>query len=192
MRLRETKPLPSAPPTRLRSLIGYDPSLMARLPSVPSGPERPGLVVGPCRLEPRTRVLSGRAGEARLSPIGCRFLEALAAADGEVVGRRDLIERLWAGNHLVGDPALNRLASEVRRAAAAAAGGEPVVETVHARGYRLAASVPAAAAPSSPAATGAAWLRPLLTTAAVLAALVLTVFVLLLANGLVWGLADPD
>jgi DNA-binding winged helix-turn-helix (wHTH) protein len=46
------------------------------------------------------------------------------------VSRDVLIDRLWSGNRLVGDPALNRLASEVRRAGGGAGGEALLFETV--------------------------------------------------------------
>lgn len=136
--------------------------------------------------EPLARRLSGPAGEAELSPIAARFLEALHEAPGATVGRRALIDRLWAGNHLVGDPALNRVASEVRRAAAAA-GAAAYLETVHGRGYRLAAT-----AAELPARRPISWAPALTLAGLVVVGLLLLSFVLILANGLVWGLKDAQ
>src|SRR4051812_47495708 len=88
--------------------------------------------VGRCQMDPVARVLRGQAGTRRLSPLGTRFLVTLAERPGAIVSREVLIDRLWSGNYLVGAPALNRLASEVRRAIVGAAGEAPMLETVRA------------------------------------------------------------
>lgn len=75
--------------------------------------------------------------EISLSPQAARFLELLARRPGEVVDREQLIDELWRGDYLTGDPALNRVVSETRRAV----GDDPkephLIQTVHRRGYRL-------------------------------------------------------
>jgi hypothetical protein len=82
-----------------------------------------------------------------LSPLARRLVEVLTRANGRVVSRAALIDELWAGNHLVGEPALNRLVSEARRALRSA-GCADLIETVQRSGYRWAVnSEPAAARP---------------------------------------------
>ena len=76
--------------------------------------------------------------EATLSPLARRLVEVLASAEGRVVSRAELIDALWAGNHLVGEPALNRLVSEARRALRKL--GPDPIETVQRSGYRWAAA----------------------------------------------------
>ena len=93
--------------------------------------------LGACTLDPMTRKVGGPQGEAEVSPIAARFLVLLADHGGRTISRQAFVDALWAGNHLVGDPALNRVVSEVRRAIRATVGETPVVETVHGRGYRL-------------------------------------------------------
>jgi DNA-binding winged helix-turn-helix (wHTH) protein len=92
--------------------------------------------IGPLSLDVAKRRLTGGGGDVELTPLVARFLETLAIEPGSVVTRERLIDRLWAGNHLIGEPALNRVASETRLAIRKA-GGEPVIETVQRRGYRL-------------------------------------------------------
>jgi DNA-binding winged helix-turn-helix (wHTH) protein len=146
------------------------------------------LAVGPCRLDLVTRTLEGPLGSARLSPIGVRLIELLAENRERTVQRRELIDRLWDGNALVGDAALNRVVSEVRRAATGVM-RQPLVETVHGRGYRIArASVERLPRPS-PARRGGPTKIILWAVGFALVVLALS-WLLLLANGLIWGLAE--
>lgn len=124
--------------------------------------------LGSCRFDPATRQFTGNRGQAELSPLAGRFLTTLAKHRGDVVSRSKLIDELWAGNFLVGDPALNRLVSEVRGAVAKAQSGR-LIETVQRTGYRL-VSVQQATIPSPiayrPART---WLAPALIVIVVIA-----------------------
>jgi DNA-binding winged helix-turn-helix (wHTH) protein len=99
-------------------------------------PVESGLSLGAFTLDPDRRLLRGDLGEAQLSPISTRFLKCLADAHGRTVSRSDLIAELWAGNRFVGEQALNRVASETRRAASSA-GSASLIETVQKSGYRL-------------------------------------------------------
>lgn len=86
----------------------------------------------------RTRnVLRAGGVETAISPLACRFLLVLAETPGEIVSRETLVERLWDGNALVGEPALNRVVSELRKAAGDAARTPTLVQTIPRKGYRL-------------------------------------------------------
>ena len=100
-------------------------------------------------LDPQRRTLRGPTGEEALSPLGWRLIQILRHSGGQVVDRARLIDELWAGNHLVGEPALNRLVSETRRALRGAL-GRNVIETVQRSGYRWIAPEPVAPAPKPP------------------------------------------
>jgi DNA-binding winged helix-turn-helix (wHTH) protein len=76
--------------------------------------------------------------DTTLSPLARRLVDVLARAEGRVVSRAELIDALWAGNHLVGEPALNRLVSEARRTLRKQ--GPDPIETVQRSGYRWAAA----------------------------------------------------
>jgi len=91
------------------------------------------IAIGAYQLDVGRRMLVGAGGEAALSPLGSRLLQYLAEHRGEVVGREALIDALWSGNFLVGDPALNRLISETRKAAQQV-GTQALIETVHKSG----------------------------------------------------------
>lgn len=91
-------------------------------------------------LSPHRRKLRGPGGEVSLEPLVVQLLLLLAEADGEVVPRRTIFERLW-GAAQVGDDSLNRVAASLRRALTEASGGAVGIETVPRAGYRLTGSV---------------------------------------------------
>jgi DNA-binding winged helix-turn-helix (wHTH) protein len=97
--------------------------------------------VGPYQLDPIAHTLGGPQGTLQLSPLASRFLQALAREPGAVVERAALIEELWRGDYLVGEPALNRVVSETRRALGDSPRNPTLIQTVHRRGYRLVAPV---------------------------------------------------
>lgn len=89
-------------------------------------------------------------------PLERRVMEVLLAfvdADGAVLSRDDLLKRCWPGV-VVGDDAVHRVISGLRKAAAAT-GGAFVIETIPRIGYRLKASASQDVAPA-PEATEAA------------------------------------
>jgi DNA-binding winged helix-turn-helix (wHTH) protein len=100
----------------------------------PSGPVDLG---GGYVLDPLTHVLTRGDRVARLSPLASRLLQLLAKRPGEVVERTEIIEALWKGDWLTGDPALTRLVSELRRDTADDPRRPALIQTVPRRGYRL-------------------------------------------------------
>jgi DNA-binding winged helix-turn-helix (wHTH) protein len=95
--------------------------------------------IGRYQLDTLRHTLSGADRVVQLSPIASRFLLALARQPGAVVERAVLIEELWRGDYLVGEPALNRVVSETRRAVGDNAREPALIQTVPRRGYRLVA-----------------------------------------------------
>lgn len=93
--------------------------------------------IGRYRLDTLANRLSGPEGEVALSPLGVRFLEILARAPGQVVDRHAIIDEIWRGDFLTGDPALHRVVSEIRRAVGENPRDPILIQTVHRRGYRL-------------------------------------------------------
>lgn len=98
---------------------------------------RPGIAIGAFHLDPLTHRLDAGGRTVQLSPLASRFLQELAARPGTVVERNALIETLWRGDWLVGDPALNRVVSETRRAVGDDPRNPALIQTVHRQGYRL-------------------------------------------------------
>ncbi len=93
--------------------------------------------VGRFELDEISNRLVGPEGPVSVSPLAARFLTFMARREGETVTREALIEALWRGNALVGDDALNRLVSEVRKAVGDSPRDPAVLQTVPRVGYRL-------------------------------------------------------
>lgn len=108
---------------------------MTQAGDIESSQER--LALGPFLIEASSPTISGPEGRQKLSPLAVRLLFRLAQDAPSPVYRADLIADLWDGNDLVGEPALNRLVSEVRAAASLVA-DRPLIVTVPRVGYRLA------------------------------------------------------
>jgi DNA-binding winged helix-turn-helix (wHTH) protein len=81
--------------------------------------------------------LTAADGPVAISPLAARFLAFMARHEGDTVTREALIDALWRGNALVGDDALNRLVSEVRKSLGDTAREPTVLQTVPRVGYRL-------------------------------------------------------
>ncbi len=95
--------------------------------------------------------LDGR--EIVLSPLAAQLLNLLSQRPGEVVGRAELIDKLWRGDWLTGDPALSRVVSEIRSAVGERPKRPVLIQTVPRRGYRLvlaSQNAPAAHTPPAP------------------------------------------
>ncbi|MEZ5994811.1 MAG: winged helix-turn-helix domain-containing protein [Hyphomonadaceae bacterium] len=121
-----------------------------------------------------------------MSPLASRFLQALASRPGEIVSRNALIEQLWDGNALVGEPALNRVVSELRKAAGEEAKAPKLVQTIPRKGYRLLLGQPAPAPPVSR--RFPRWLTAAAGIAAAVVALAAANWLLETAIGLIWTL----
>lgn len=103
-------------------------------PQVPLA-RRPDFDLGGTRVFPSRLLLDGPTAAV---PIERRVMEVLLAfvdADGAVLSRDELMLRCWPGV-VVGDDAVHRVISGLRKAAAAA-GGAFVIETIPRVGYRL-------------------------------------------------------
>lgn len=110
--------------------------------------DRSGLIqLGSYALDPLRHVLLCGAREVQLTPLASRLLQELAKRPGEMVERATLIDLLWRGDFLVGDPALSRLVSEIRRAAGDDARQPSLIQTVPRQGYRLVTTLQQVAAP---------------------------------------------
>ncbi len=122
------------------------------------GEQSAAIRIGGFTLDTLGHVLERDGKKTQLSPLASRFLQLLATRPGELFERTEIIEALWRGDFLVGDPALSRLVSELRRAAGDDAKRPSLVQTVPRRGYRLVAG--AAAASVAPAIAGGEEARP--------------------------------
>ncbi|MGN3974221.1 winged helix-turn-helix domain-containing protein [Tsuneonella sp. SYSU-LHT278] len=91
--------------------------------------------LGNATVRPSVRTVAGPGGTTTIEPRVMQVLVALREAGGNVLTREDLIRICWNGQ-IVGDDAVNRAISEVRRAARETDGGFGV-ETIPRIGYRL-------------------------------------------------------
>lgn len=95
----------------------------------------------PYRLDPGQRLLSRYGQPVSLTPKEFDTLLVLVEAAGNLVGKEELITRVWPDSY-VGDGSLARNISVLRRAL-----GEEVIETLPRRGYRI--KLPVASMPSN-------------------------------------------
>ncbi len=92
--------------------------------------------LGEWTVDPALREIDNGSQKLRLSPKAMAVLLALEEADGSVVGRGDLLERVWPGV-TVGEEVLTQAIAELRRSFGDRARAPNVIETVHKSGYRL-------------------------------------------------------
>ena len=97
---------------------------------------RPDFQLGQATIRPSLRRIDGPGGSASIEPRILRVLLALADSRGRVLGREDLIRACWDGL-IVGDDAIHRAISSLRRIAAKVDGGF-TIETIPRVGYRIA------------------------------------------------------
>ncbi len=93
--------------------------------------------IGGYVLDTRQNQLCSDGGSIALSPLAARFLELMGREPGAVVSRTAIVDALWRGDWLVGNPALNRLVSEVRRVLNDDPREPKLIQTVPRCGYRL-------------------------------------------------------
>lgn len=104
--------------------------------------------LGPLRVSPSTREITGPHGREVLEPRVMMVLAVLAAARGHTVSRDALLERCWGGV-IVGDDAVNRVIARLRKLAAGTGAFE--IETITKVGYRLTGAEVSEPAPAAPA-----------------------------------------
>ena len=144
-----------------------------------SGPrDGPRLMqIGDWRIDSSSGVLNRGDEETRIEPRVMAVLLDLAAHAGQVRSKDDIIEAVWADTY-VGEAALSRCISELRRTLGDDARDPKYIETLPKRGYRLVAPV-RTLAPDTPSLPGQPLpepRRPLWQTL-VAAAIVLALFV---------------
>ncbi len=93
--------------------------------------------VGPITVEPALRKLVGTGGkQALVEPLVMQVLVALARSGEVPCSRDDLVSECW-DRRIVGDDAVNRIISILRRHLSAVAGDAVAIETIPKVGYRL-------------------------------------------------------
>ncbi|WP_019833511.1 winged helix-turn-helix domain-containing protein [Sphingomonas sp. PR090111-T3T-6A] len=97
----------------------------------------PSIRLGGLTLTPATRAIRRDDGAQEvIEPRVMQVLLALADARGEIVRREDLTECCWEGR-IVGEDAINRVLSRLRRVAEGIGRGSFRIETITRIGYRL-------------------------------------------------------
>jgi DNA-binding winged helix-turn-helix (wHTH) protein len=91
---------------------------------------------GPFRLDAETGELTAGANVVKLTPKTTAVLRLLGERAGELVGKRELFAKVWAGR-VVSDAALTSCIQELRRALGDDPRRPKYLETLHRRGYRL-------------------------------------------------------
>lgn len=129
------------------------------------------LKVGEWRLDTRGNELRRGTEVLRLEPKATEVLACLASRSGEVVGREELLERVWPGV-VVGDDALTQAIIKLRKALGDDSHSPRYIETIPKRGYRLIAAV-GQAAPVDSTSGGRPRRKPSLGTALMVSVAVL-------------------
>jgi DNA-binding winged helix-turn-helix (wHTH) protein len=106
--------------------------------------------LGALEVRPALRQLARDDGsEEVLEPRVMQVLVALARAEGAIVSRDDLTRSCWEGR-VVGEDAINRVVSRLRRAAEGIGQGSFRIETITKVGYRLLREGQAGTPPPAP------------------------------------------
>ena len=98
------------------------------------------------KVDRSTRSVSVNGQTRRLSPKSMSVLDALLAAEGDVVSRAALLEKVWS-DVCVGEEVLTQAIAELRRAFNDTPKNARIIGTVPKAGYRL---LPTQYAPETP------------------------------------------
>lgn len=145
--------------------------------------ERP-FRLGAVHVRPSTREIVGPLGREVLEPRVMQVLVALARAGGEIVTRDDLIESCWDGR-IVGEDAISRVISRLRRHTEGVGRDGWRLETVTKVGYRL-EPVEAGGEPAPPPEPAADSARPPSRRGLVLAGAGVALVVAAAGGGFAW------
>ena len=103
--------------------------------------------VGGWIVHPKLNRMVGPDGEVQIEPRLMGVLVCLAEARGEVISRNDLLDLVW-GDVIVGEEALTRAVSELRRVLGDDPQNPVYIETIRKGGYRLLSAVELLASPA--------------------------------------------
>ena len=102
---------------------------------MPHNPPQPIVQIACWQFDANARELSDGLRSRRLAPKAAAVLAMLAEADGQVVSRHELLDRVWPGAE-VSDEVLTQSIAELRRAMGDVT-ARHIIATVHGSGYRL-------------------------------------------------------
>jgi DNA-binding winged helix-turn-helix (wHTH) protein/tetratricopeptide (TPR) repeat protein len=126
----------------------------------------PSFAIGPVEVHPATRTVRRDGVDEIVEPRVMQVLVALAAANGGVLARDDLVQSCWDGR-IVGDDAINRVLSRLRRLAEGIGHDAFAIETITRTGYRLRHLDPADVTAAAASPGGAVDRRTMLVAAGV-------------------------
>jgi len=101
--------------------------------------ERRAVAFGAFRLDPEGQLWRGKSA-IPLPPKESALLGLLAEAEGRLLTKRDILDRIWPAQE-VGEDSLTRCIRGLRRALGEGGRRGGTIETLHGRGYRLSAPV---------------------------------------------------
>jgi DNA-binding winged helix-turn-helix (wHTH) protein len=98
---------------------------------------QPDLGFGPLTIQPGLRRIAHADGREQIvEPRVMQVMIALLRSGSAILSRQDLIDRCWSGR-IVGDDAINRVISRLRRLSRGVGAGIFAIETINKVGYRL-------------------------------------------------------
>jgi DNA-binding winged helix-turn-helix (wHTH) protein len=154
--------------------------------------QEPSVSLGPLRLSPATREISHTDGRREVvEPRVMQVLLALAKADGAIVTRDQLVQSCWAGR-VVGEDAINRVISRLRKTADGIGSGVFRVETVTRVGYRLVSNVRLEASVAGPRRQTSGLQAPPRPGRRAVWALAAAVLLVAAGAGLWWSVHNPS
>ncbi|MBD8527667.1 winged helix-turn-helix domain-containing protein [Pseudomarimonas arenosa] len=93
--------------------------------------------LGELTVDPRrNRVQWPNGDQARITAQVMHVLCALADCNGQLLSRKELIERVWDGNHLVGDKGIATAIWALRRALRESKDAPRYIQTIPRKGFR--------------------------------------------------------
>src|SRR5687768_16052543 len=102
--------------------------------------EQAALEFGPFRLDPVKRLLWRQGELVAVAPKAVDLLLALVEQAGDVVGKQELMDRVWPDS-FVEEANLSVNVATLRKVLGERADGEPYIATLSRRGYRFVAPV---------------------------------------------------
>jgi len=91
----------------------------------------------PLRVEATTRRAFHKAAALELTKVEFDLLTQLVASPGRVLGRSELIDRVWGDGFAITDRTIDSHVKSLRRKVADAGGSPQLIETVRGVGYRV-------------------------------------------------------
>jgi DNA-binding response OmpR family regulator len=123
-------------PFSVLELLGRVEAVLRRAaPATPPAP--PALALGPVEVDFHRLQLRREGQLVDLPERAIELLRVLVEADGQIVSRDGLIDRVWGADQAIGGRRIDNLVVKLRQAIEADPGEPRHILTVHGRGYRF-------------------------------------------------------